>query len=356
MQSNKIFYEGQKIYIGIDVHSRQWHVYASPINKIGMRPVCMPPKAEALLAYLQKHFPGGTYISAYESGYCGFSYHRQLKDLGIENYIFNAADLKKSGKELLRKTDSVDCKMIWENLIKNDVEPIYIPSEEEEAARQLIRTRESLVKDLRRVKQRIKMFHHKIAGCSKPEGFTSHWTKAFIEYLNILADSLEGGNSIHLKTLLSNLVSLNQQIKDIEIEIFRVVTERHPEMSQLLLSVPGVGKLISAKLCLELMNFERFPDARKLAGYIGLVPDCHVSDRREVILGNSIRGNKILRPAVIEAAWTAIKIDPALGSAFSSACARGQKPNVAIISIARRLVNRIYFVYRTKSKYEICKK
>lgn len=356
MQSNKNFYEGQNIYVGIDVHSRQWHVYASPINKMGIRPVCIPPKAEALLSYLQNTFPGGTYISAYESGFCGYSYHRQLTSMHIENYIFNAADLKKSGKELLRKTDAVDCKMIWENLVKKDVEPIYIPTEDEEAARQLIRTRESLAKDLRRIKQRIKMFHHKTIGCSKPEEFTSHWTKAFIDYLQILADSMDGGNSIYLSTMISNLLLLERQIKNIENEIYKVVSERHPVMSQLLPSVPGIGKLTSAKLCLELMNFERFPDARKLAGYIGLVPDCHVSDRREVILGNSIRGNKILRPAVIEAAWIAIKKDPALGSAYCAACARGQKPNVAIISIARRLVNRIYFVYRTKSKYEICKK
>lgn len=35
MQSNKNFYEGQNIYIGLDVHAKQWHVYSALKDSIG---------------------------------------------------------------------------------------------------------------------------------------------------------------------------------------------------------------------------------------------------------------------------------------------------------------------------------
>jgi len=71
--------------------------------------------------------------------------HRQLKDVGIDNIVFNAADLKKSQKEHVRKTDAVDCKAIWENLKKGDLKAIYVPTEQEEHDRELIRGREIVV-------------------------------------------------------------------------------------------------------------------------------------------------------------------------------------------------------------------
>ena len=87
MQSNKNFYDGQNIYVGIDVHARQWHVFASPVGGMGMKAVTMPPQASALKAYLDRTFPGGTFKSAYESGFCGFVPHRQLLQAGIDNIV-----------------------------------------------------------------------------------------------------------------------------------------------------------------------------------------------------------------------------------------------------------------------------
>lgn len=357
MQSNKNFYDGQNIYVGIDVHARQWHVFASPVGGMGMKAVTMPPQASALKAYLDRTFPGGTFKSAYESGFCGFVPHRQLLQAGIDNIVFNAADLKKSQKEHLRKTDAVDCKAIWENLMKGDIRSIYIPTDQEEQNRELIRGRESVVKDLRRNKQRIRMLLHRL-NIDMPEKFstrTIYWSCQFIEWLKILADSLEGGHSMKLRCLLEQIDILKTQKKSYDREILKVMTEQYADIGELLRTIPGIGNLLSAKLCLELMNFSRFADARHLAGYIGLVPDCKISDKKEAILGTSIRRNSILRTALIEASWIAIARDPALGKVFSKCRRDGKHANLAIISVARKLVNRIFYVWRTKKKYELSK-
>lgn len=352
MQSKQNFFEGQKIFVGIDVHAKQWHVYASPTMSLGVRAVSMPPNASALISYLTNRFPGGIYMSAYEAGFCGFIKHRELIAVGIHNIVFNASDLKKNNKERLRKTDAVDCKAIWENLSKGDLIPIYIPTVQEEEDRELVRGRENCVKDLRRIKQRIAMFLHKLDTKIPDEhiGKQCYWSNLYVQWLGQYSESLEGGNKTKLKMLLSTLLHLQQHIKEYDVQMHKVLIERHKEMSELLPTIPGIGKLTTAKLCLELMNFSRFANDRHLAGYIGLVPDCHASDQRETIMGTSVRRNKILRAALIEAAWSAISKDPALGSAYAKGRNRGQHPNVAITAIARKLVTRIFYDAVTKER------
>ena len=44
-----------------------------------------------------------------------------------------------------------------------------------------------------------------------------------------------------------------------------------------------------------------------------------------------------------------------MGLAYSNYIKRGLKPNNAIIRIARKLVNRVFFVLRERKRYEIAR-
>ena len=255
----------------------------------------------------------------------------------------------------MRKTDAVDCKVIWENLSKGELKPLYVPTETQEEDRELVRGREMYSKDLRRTKQRIKMFLYKLDTAIPTElsKAQSTWSKAYVGWLHEYSGTLSGGNRTKLTFLLQTLAHLEERISEYEKQMYETASARHSEMFSLLTTIPGIGKLSSAKICLELMDFARFANDRHLAGYIGLVPDCRSSDTRETILGTSARRNKILKTTLIEAAWKAIGKDAALGSAYAKAVTRGQHPNVAITSIARRLVNRRFYVHRTRKAYVI---
>ena len=65
------------------------------------------------------------------------------------------------------------------------------------------------------------------------------------------------------------------------------------------------------------------------------------------------RANKFLRKALIESSWVAARNDPALSLAFNKLCER-MKPNEAIIRIAKKILNRIRFVMKNKTKYVPC--
>jgi hypothetical protein len=71
------------------------------------------------------------------------------------------------------------------------------------------------------------------------------------------------------------------------------------------------------------------------------------------IEGITLRKNHSLRRIVIESSWIAIRIDPALSLSFVDYSKRKEK-NKATIKIARKLLNRILYVLRTKNKYVPC--
>jgi transposase len=122
---------------------------------------------------LATHYPGASYHSVYEAGFCGFWIHAKLVRLGINNIVVNPADVPTMLKEKLRKTDAVDCNKLARGLRSGDLKGVYVPDAETLEIRSLIRLRNSIVKDSTREKNRIKSllrFH----GIDIPSEFTRH--------------------------------------------------------------------------------------------------------------------------------------------------------------------------------------
>jgi transposase len=85
-----------------------------------------------------------------------FWIHRQLTALGIECLVVNPADIPKSQKDKLQKTDANDSRNIGYRLLKGELRGIHVPDEQQEADRCFFRHRKKILKDLTRCKNRIK--------------------------------------------------------------------------------------------------------------------------------------------------------------------------------------------------------
>lgn len=85
-QSKKLNFEGQNIYVGIDVHLKSWNVTILS-DQMHLKTFNQIPSPEKLSNYLNSNYPKAVYKSAYEAGFCGYWAHRRLMDLGIENII-----------------------------------------------------------------------------------------------------------------------------------------------------------------------------------------------------------------------------------------------------------------------------
>ena len=65
LQSNKIDFKGQHIYVGIDVHLKSWKVTVMT-ETLTVKTFSQDPKPEILHQFLIRNFPNASYHSAYE--------------------------------------------------------------------------------------------------------------------------------------------------------------------------------------------------------------------------------------------------------------------------------------------------
>ena len=66
----------------------------------------------------------------------------------------------------------------------------------------------------------------------------------------------------------------------------------------------------------------------------------------------SRQGNSTIRAMLIEAAWVAIRTDPALRKSYSKIAA-GKNGKKAIVAIARKLIGRARALFRKGCDYEL---
>jgi hypothetical protein len=81
-----------------------------------------------------------------------------------------------------------------------------------------------------------------------------------------------------------------------------------------------------------------------------LVPNYHSSGEKANNGEMTFRGHNTLRKSLIESSWLAARFDPALMMSYHSYIKR-MEPNKAIIRIARKVLNRMYYVLKNKMEY-----
>jgi transposase len=345
-------FSDQSVYVGIDVHLKNWRVSVLT-DEIVYKTFSAPPQADKLGKYLRDHFPGAKIQSAYEAGFSGFWLHRELVNLGIESMVVNPGDVPTTDKERRQKEDARDSLKLAQTLRAGHLKGIFVPSEQIQHDRLLVRTREAIVKDLRRSKSRVKSMLY-FEGIRYPEGFerdSTHWSRAFITWLEGIGFTHESA-----KSALNAHLEMVKHTRDQLLKMTRHIREiaRQPHYRQkieLLTSVPGIGVLTAFRLLTELETLERFKSFDKLCSYIGLVPSTHSSGDTEIDLGITPRSNNPLRAALVESSWVAVHHDPALSLSFMKLSQRMPK-NKAIIRIAKKLLRRIVHVMRHEVKYE----
>lgn len=346
----QVNFSNQQIFIGIDVHKKQWAVTII-ISGIIVKKFSMNPSPEELSKYVKKNYPGGEYISVYEAGYSGYWIDRQLRVLGIKNIVVSPADVPTSNKEKTGKTDRTDSKKLARELSVNNLSGIYIPTEEQEAHRALNRLRMQLSKDQVRIKNRIKSLLNYIGINLSANSEMQYWSRRLIDYISKIEFKEESMKKT-INYLIKELLNIREQIKSILLEQRRIINENE-EMQRIihrLMSVSGVGFITATAFYFEIMDINRFNNVDSLDSYIGFVPSLYSSGEKELVLGLTKRGKNYLRNYIIEASWSSIRTDTVLMAAYSKLTRRmtGQK---AIIRIAKKLVKRMMHVWKYDEDY-----
>jgi transposase len=126
--------------------------------------------------------------------------------------------------------------------------------------------------------------------------------------------------------------------------------DRHPDAA-LVRSLPGMGATLTAEFLAEAGNLDRFTSADQLASAAGLAPVLQQSGKMNY-LRRATAGSKQLKFIFYQSAFCAIRTDPLSKAFYQRKRAGGKRHHQALIALARRRINVLYALLRTRQPYQ----
>jgi transposase len=344
-----IDFTGKTIYVGIDIHQKDYQV-AKVIDGLCLGNHRMAATGDLLIKHLHSRYPGAKFKCVYESCAWGFNLQRTLTAAGMECIVVHAADVSTSDKERKRKTDKVDALKLARNLAAGELKGIHVPDETIQKQRNLIRYRSRLIRDINRSKNRLKSLL-KYQGIEIPVQYSkNNWSRNFLIWIEEQAAKDEQLADT-LLLMLDQIKLLRQLLLKAEKKLRELRKGKYESKVKLATSVPGIGPTTAMLFLLEVGDINRFKGFDALNDFIGFCPDTDSSGETDRDRGITTRRHKQLRSGLIEAAWLAIRTDPALMNCYQALTKR-MKGTHAIIRIARKLLRRLRAVLLTGMEYQ----
>ena len=148
-------------YVGLDVHKDTIAVAVAPAGRESptyVGEVANERKAIGKLADdLVGRYGGEVIQFCYEAGPCGYEVYRQLKGLGFDCAVVAPSRIPKAPGERI-KTDRRDACKLARLLRSGELTPVWVPDEEQEAMRDLVRARADFKTAERKARQQLGAF------------------------------------------------------------------------------------------------------------------------------------------------------------------------------------------------------
>jgi len=280
---------------------------------------------------------------AVESTYNWYWLVDGLEDLGYQMHLVNVAATKQY-EGLKFSDDNSDARWLA-HLLRLGILPVgYIYPRKERAIRDLLRRRGSLVqqhtKNLLSVQSIIcRTTGRRVNGNNVKKLSVEELSKG-IKDQNIL-QAIRGN--------LSVMSCLKAEIKAIESSVTNQVKLR-PEF-KCLLTVDGIGRILSLTIMLETGDINRFPSVGNYSSYCRCVGSKKLSNGKKKGQGNRKNGNKYLAWAYIEAANFAIRYNDRARSFYQRKCSKTKRV-IATKAVAHKLARACYCIMRDQVDFD----
>src|SRR3954469_10958155 len=250
--------ESTTVTVGLDVHARSIRLAAVRAEEL-LEERTLPYDEEAVERALRR-WPAVR--CCYEAGPTGFGLYRHLVGRGIECAVVAPGLVPQRPGERV-KTDPRDARKLARLLAGGLLEPIYVPSPELEAARDLVRAREDARFDRMRDRQRLAKFclrHGRLLP-------TTAWTvtrRAWLgqQRFEHAAEQLTFDSYLHAVDLV------DARIEQLERAI-RETAEERPwrELVARLRCLRGIDTHTALALVAEIGDFNRFTSAEQFMAF-----------------------------------------------------------------------------------------
>ena len=250
----------------------------------------------------------------YESGVTGFDLQKKLTALGVDCVVGAVSKMIKPSADRKRKNDRNDAEFLARMLSVGNVVEVWVPDDECEAARDLVRALDDAREDLKRCKQRLSKFlmRHGYAfsettptGRRKGNWTAAHW--AWIRSIEFPEKADDEVLAYYIDAVRQATENKKRLEKLVEAEASK---PRWKKRVDSLRCLKGVDTMTAADIVFEAGEFSRFKSARSFAAWLGLTPSEHSSGESVRQGGITKAGNKHLRRVLVESAWHYLGCSP----------------------------------------------
>ncbi len=321
-----------KLYTGLDIHKNS--IYGTMMDETGkiIEQRNFPNTLESLEQFLCGR-PTSIVIEA-----CGFyvDIYDKLVEMGYECKVAHPTGVRMIAAARL-KSDKIDSQILAHLLRTNLIPESWVPPKEIREQRELVRFRSQLIRSRTQTKNRIKAVLLKKGLRADRNCFTGKKRQA-----------LEAINDEKINAYLRIINSLNEEVKLIDHKVKCINADDAD--AQLLQTIPGIGQYSARLILSEIGDINRFPSAKKLKSYAGIIPSRYQSGGRDRHGGITKLGSAWIRWVLVQCVHAAVRKENSL-SHFYQRLAQHKKKQVALTATAAKMLEIVFAVLRDKKPY-----
>jgi len=336
-------------YLGMDVHAKStvWCLVGADgeVAREGQ----VPTTPAALTGLVQELGKEEELLAGQEVGTLTYLVHDAVTEAGTTLLSFNAHQLRMIAASR-KKTDRRDAYWIAKALQSGMYpHPVYVPTGEVRDLRALLSQRRVLHADYQSWRYRARAYL-RAAGCPAPAGIAA------------LRATLARASRPTEGCLGDGIALCHRQEATLRAELQRVDTALASRVAsidavQRLMTIPGVGVLVATAIYAWVGDVRRFPTAKKLAAYAGLVPTVRQSGSAVHVGGITKQGAPALRAGLVQASHVLLarcrraEAAPLQAIGLRIRGSRGRR-KIAVVALARHLLRIAYYILRDGTTYD----
>jgi transposase len=327
-------------YVGWDLH-RDYSQVAAVDGRGKLRcQVRIANDPESLLKFVQSlRGPVRVAVEATRN----WEWLHELLEPVVEEVVLSHPKKTKAIASARIKTDKLDAKTLA-HLLRTDLLPTcYLPDRDTRLLRELLRYRASLVRLRARIKNKV---HALLAKQGKRSPYADAFGKAGRRFLR--ATPLPPIRRRAVDDYLELIDAIEGKLERVSAEV-DARAQADPQ-AMLLCTIPGIGHYSALLILAEAGDISRFPTAKQLCSYAGLVPSLRASGDRAHYGRITKEGSPWLRWALCEAAQRAGRQSGPIGR-FYRRIARRRGNSIAKVATARYLLTIIYHMLTRGEAY-----
>jgi len=327
-------------YVGIDYHKRYSMITKMDGRGKILEQVRLENNPKTLTKYLDNLHPK-TKITLEATGNW-YSFYELIEDKHIGVQLAHPLKTRAIAEARI-KTDKIDSTILAQLLRTGFLPTFYIPPREIRDIRETLRYRASLVSLRTAIKCKV---HAILSKNGLNPSFSDLFGKGGTKYLKSI--ELRPCYREALDGYLRLLEVLNDLIKQVSVTI-KAHVDKSPQ-AILLTSMPGISYYSALLILSEIGDIRRFPSARHLCSYGGLIPSVFSSGGKTRYGHITKQGSRWMRWILVELSHHAANGSVRFQKMYLRVARRHGK-NTARVAVAREMLKVIYYMLKNNEPF-----